>query len=1200
MMGKKTFIGTFIIMFTIITGFLLFQNSGIVEAATVTRTNKIPAKYNWSPNMENVDTSKITKSSNIITYKGNTSMEGTSDYFMLDTTSLGTSRPDAWVKIPDVGEYNGKNIDMIIRITDWKLSPNCTSNSTGGVGFSINTASKYNCMNFERAGNAESVTLKIEYYESGTNNKVQVSGIFNLSDIDVNNNNRDNDGMIYYEYAVPTSSFDTVFVSASPATKCHEVTGTAGTGYVCDDVNSDKGEMNTLPAYSLGLAYTNKDTVNVTYGMFIKKIDNTKLECVAKGTNGKYETTGAFFGGGDTIGSIELPDPVKAPADRNITTNVINNSAFQYTVKQYVPYAGSAYYLESFVFEDTLNAALTPVKLVSVKNEKGIDVTSLFKTSPYLSGQKFTATLINPNNKSFYNHTYTFTLEAKVNPDKISTLTKTNGVYSVPNTATVKVKYAGENTTTPLNTNTVNVRWITPPETPTKSPATQDVTSNVKANTTFDWTIEQKVPSTPAGYHYSKFVFTDQLNELLQCNNDNASSCLTIKKGTQDVTSWFDVALGTDKRTITATLKSGNNVDAFYNSTYQFIVHAKVKSGLKDSDVANYRKGTVYEVPNKATITTGDSNDYKKSTNTAYAYWYRGMCPGGECSNDTNGPEPKLKPTKTVSTKYTNNTTSFDYRVSQYVPGYNENYLWTDLTLTDTIDRSLDMNKTTVKVISSKYGENRDLSKGDDRYFDVTIKDHTITAKATANALKNSDFYGAQASGTTYTMVITTQVTEGFDFSGYTQTKENCKTIDGNEVCDTVYTVINNQASRTFKDKHNSEYKGITNTVPTTQVDPKIPSKEVDTKMVRSGFEYHYNIKDEVQPAGYQKSSGTATQAENNLVYYESYIFTDVLEAPLQIQDASKVKITQIDASGKKKDYTEKFNISISEDKRTITATLKNPKDPDFYGTRGTNDTEILKTYEFELTVSLRDNPENSVDMSKYVDETGLRYVIPNKGTITTQISGNEPTTKETNNVNVYYYPDPDPKKDVSEDNITNLYLKDQKFTFKIEKTVLSYDENLYYSSFVFKDTLEDCLEATDDIAIKNETGIVLNGWFDIKVEGQTITATLKDPSNKNFYGHTYTFNVNTKVKKGYKLDKYRQGNQYVIPNVASFIYDNKTEVKTNEKQVYINHQSVAVPKTSANIPLYVSGFASALVALGIGGYLYVNKKKNLKNSSSK
>ena len=690
------------------------------------------------------------------------------------------------------------------------------------------------------------------------------------------------------------------------------------------------------------------------------------------------------------------------------------------------------------------------------------------------------------------------------------------------------------------------------PPAPTKKVSQKDITNIVKEDKTYQYTIDQIVPNSIEANYYKSFVMTDTLEDVLTGTN------IVVKNeaGT-DVTSWFTTNI--NGQTVTATAKASTLSNAnFYGHTYSFIIDAKVKSGLTDNNLKNYRDGTVYKVPNDATVTIDDD---AKHTGKVNVYWYRGMCQGGNCS-DKDNPEPDLPPVKTVSTGYVNDITTFDYRVSQYVPEYNSDYLWNSLSLTDTIDNAFDMNHTTVKVIDTRYG-NKDVSTGNDRYFDITVNNHTITATATTSALTQEAFYG-----TTYELVITTKVTDGFDFTGYEQTT------DANG--ETVYTIINNQASRTFEDKNGNSYGATTKKVPTTHVNPKMPTKEVDAEMIRAENEYNYTITKEIAPA----------TSDN---YYNSFVFTDNLEAPLQIKDASKVKITQIDSTGKQTNYTDKFDIKIEGNK--VTATLKNPKEEDFYGTRDANDQELVKTYKFTLTVSLREDAENKMDMSKYIDETGVRYVIPNTGSFTITNRDNNKKEEKTNEVRVYYYPDPVPVKTVSEENITEKFKNNDTYTYSIKKHILKYDDNAWYDSFEFIDTLEECLEATNNLEIKNEAGVVVTNWFDIKVDGQTISAKLKkENNNQNFYGHTYTYTITTKVKKGYVLKKWETNGQYIIPNEAEFVINNNVRLKSNKQQVYINtteEKIVNVPITSANIPLYIALTGSVLVLISIGIPMY-------------
>ena len=375
-----------------------------------------------------------------------------------------------------------------------------------------------------------------------------------------------------------------------------------------------------------------------------------------------------------------------------------------------------------------------------------------------------------------------------------------------------------------------------------------------------------------------------------------------------------------------------------------------------------------------------------------------------------------------------------------------------------------------------------------------------------------------------------------------------------------------------------------------TVTPPPTPVKSVDTRLIRYEQNYSYTINHEVPHR---------IKAE----YFKSYVFTDVLEEPLQIKDVKDVKIYQsipkakteaekekanneenkesgntteeqqdvtkqdiqeVNDDIKMEDWTSKFDIKIEGQK--ITATLKDPSDPAFYGTRTNDGTETNKIYSYVLTVSLRDNAETKYDMSKYKTEDG--YVIPDVATVDMVTFDDKKETQETNKVEVEYRLAPPPTKNVNQENVTASYVNGTKFEYTINKQVLNYEGNQRFSSFVFKDTFEDPIQISspNDLKVVNELGEDVTSWFDVKVNGQTLTASLKKENNGDkFYGHTYTFIASVNVKKGYNLNKYKDGNRYIIPNYATVTYDGKIE-KTDVVYVYVEIQEKVIntPNTAS------------------------------------
>jgi fimbrial isopeptide formation D2 family protein len=75
--------------------------------------------------------------------------------------------------------------------------------------------------------------------------------------------------------------------------------------------------------------------------------------------------------------------------------------------------------------------------------------------------------------------------------------------------------------------------------------------------------------------------------------------------------------------------------------------------------------------------------------------------------------------------------------------------------------------------------------------------------------------------------------------------------------------------------------------------------------------------------------------------------------------------------------------------------------------------------------------------------------------------------------------------------------------------------QNKGYSALKISDSLDDSLSlpATSNIKIFDEKNNDVTSQFTIAIDGQKLTATAKNASNFDFYGHTYTIVVNATVK---------------------------------------------------------------------------------------
>ncbi|EOH67491.1 TPA: isopeptide-forming domain-containing fimbrial protein [Enterococcus hirae] len=156
---------------------------------------------------------------------------------------------------------------------------------------------------------------------------------------------------------------------------------------------------------------------------------------------------------------------------------------------------------------------------------------------------------------------------------------------------------------------------------------------------------------------------------------------------------------------------------------------------------------------------------------------------------------------------------------------------------------------------------------------------------------------------------------------------------------------------------------------------------------------------------------------------------------------------------------------------------------------------------------------------------------------------------------------DPNPTKavtDKDETNVVNNHLDTMSdtFTFNITQNILGELPQFYHTSFEMKDELIPELERTSDVRIVDETGKDRTHFFTDKSKDNVIdvVATEEALKNQEFYGHTYTFSFDAKVREGMSLEKYydKEDNKYHFPNQAKTIINGK-EKPTNETDTDID-----------------------------------------------
>lgn len=501
------------------------------------------------------------------------------------------------------------------------------------------------------------------------------------------------------------------------------------------------------------------------------------------------------------------------------------------------------------------------------------------------------------------------------------------------------------------------------------------------------------------------------------------------------------------------------------------------------------------------------------------------------------------------------------YTVSQNIPNQDKSNYHKSVIIKDTLDNCYDMNSTTYKIT-------REDGKNATNYFTIKKDGQTVTATATKDALKKEDFYGA-----TYKLVITTKLKNNYDFSKYEKDEKGY--------------IIKNKGTSIIDNKERTTNEVISHYELPSEITK--PSKLVSAESIRENKEFYYGI-------------WNYAPSVNEGQYYKEYVITDELEAPLKVTDQSKIKvylspfpkISNADASS---EITSMFDIKVSG--QNITLTLKNPNDPSFY-VKNTNIEKIgIKGYIVLIPVALKENVKSLVDMNKYQKEG--KYVIPNVSKLHVTKHDGTKVEKQTNEVEVYYEEDLPAQKSVDIENITDIHEKNGIYTYTIEKDVRNYSESQYYTSFVMQDKFEDCIKIKDTSSIKiiNEEGKDVTNWFDLKLSNNLLTASLKQANNNaNFYGHTYKFNITASIPSNANLNKYLKNDQYVIPNKATFIYDNTKKIETNNVDVIIDvpevkkvEKSVKAPNTAS--PSTIGAIVAGLIAIAIAGYLLITQAKN-------
>ena len=296
-------------------------------------------------------------------------------------------------------------------------------------------------------------------------------------------------------------------------------------------------------------------------------------------------------------------------------------------------------------------------------------------------------------------------------------------------------------------------------------------------------------------------------------------------------------------------------------------------------------------------------------------------------------------------------------------------------------------------------------------------------------------------------------------------------------------TTIENKASISFTNENNVEKE--VESKPVTVTPPPVTKKineTLDHLDIATGQAYNYNIK---------------TKLPTDITDYKKFVITDTLEGDLSVINETSSKPVIKGAA------TAFFDVTVEG--QTVTATMK-----DF--AKATD----LAGQEVELIIPAK------------INDGVTRINIPNTAKFSFTDKNDHSGEKETKPVTVTPPSEPGVDKKINETLTEATIGAETDFTYNI-KAKLPNDITTY-KSFVVTDTLDENL-TPGQAEIKGAAA----KFFDVTVQGQTVTATMKDFANAGDYGNQEVeLVIHAKVKKGSTVPS--------IENKAKITYTNKND----------------------------------------------------------
>ncbi|WP_439443658.1 isopeptide-forming domain-containing fimbrial protein [Listeria aquatica] len=473
----------------------------------------------------------------------------------------------------NIATYEGRSLDLKITVTNW--SPYFTGDKVISYGREAILHTQTGYLNVQQ---------KWQYIDSETKKPVDVKGSF-MTFVDL-------DGLQSITFdKTTTSKIDKMYVSEDTWLDATKTDGSLKVGDV-----SNKGSVDSDPFAQFTALFTggemtfswNKDYAGAGYN---------KNQSAPKGLAGNEY----FAYSSEKPVRTEVLEPTKLVSDldeKDKTENSLDytQEAYSYTISHSVPDEREEFYYKSYQMEDKLIDELD-LDSVTVTNEEGKDVTTLFENQTKGQAVKLVAKAETLKKADFYNHTYFFNLNVKVKKGAdLSKYKDKEGNILLPNKANVTI----DGKTKPTNETETKV------PTPVSLKLQKKIVENGKLvdqnETTEEKVYQYRLDYTvPNDQPYEKIEVGDTLEPVL-----NLKGVKVYDKDGKDISDQGTLTLDPKKNHFSWSPK---NPETFAGQSFYVLIDSSVK---KDADLSKYKKGEDYVIPNQAYLTLDDK---KQETN---------------------------------------------------------------------------------------------------------------------------------------------------------------------------------------------------------------------------------------------------------------------------------------------------------------------------------------------------------------------------------------------------------------------------------------------------------------------------------------------------------------------------------------------------------------------------------------------------------